>query len=201
VLKKNGLFNELQNKAIKSETEKVEMKDNIWYVDLSDVKEIVIPPGNYEIAELEKEVQKHIKDFTLVGNNVLMKCLLKSSKMFNFKSGLGKNMLGFTNYSEPNVEKIAHYNVNINSVNVIRIKCNIASGSFINGKPDHTIHSFFPLIPPGFKINEVVKNIIYYPINVRTLDVVTLTIVDQNDKIIDFHGEEITIRCHIKKYS
>jgi hypothetical protein len=198
VLKKKGLMNKLNE--VRSDTEKLDINENIWYADLSDVKSIEIPEGNYEISEIEKEVQKTVPDFKLVANNVLMKCSLTSSKVFNFvKGGLGSHMLGFTKFTEPDIEKLAHYNININNVNVIRIKCNIASGSFLNGRPDHTIHSFFPLVPPGYKLVEVPKNIIYFPINVRTLDVVTVTIVDQNDKAIDFHGEEITLRCHIRK--
>lgn len=202
LIRSMGLVRYLLQTEIRSDTEKIPMDQNIWYCKLDSPKTITIPEGNYEIEEIEKEVQKTIPDFKLVPNNVLMNCQLMSSKLFDFtKGGMGVDMLGFVEYTEPNIFVHARNKININNVNVIRIKCNIAAGSFINGKPDHTIHSFFPLIPPGYKLVEVVKNIIYYPINVRTLDVVTITIVDQNDRIVDFHGEEITLRCHIRKFS
>lgn len=202
VLTKKGLLSKLTDMNLQSETEKVNISDNIWYVDLTQENKIVIPEGNYEISEIEKEVQKTLPDFTLRGNNILMKCFIKSSVVFDFRrEGMGKNMLGFVKFTEPDIEHQAHYKININNINVIRIKCSIASGSYINGKLDHTIHSFFPLVPPGYKLVEVPKNIIYFPINIRQLDSATVSIVDQNDKVIDFNGEEITLRCHIRKIS
>lgn len=200
-IRTKGFFKSLILSSVSTDNEKINVNENIWYIDLNERKTIVIPEGSYEISEIEKEVVKTIPDFKLVPNNVLMNCTLKSSVMFDFNStdGLGTKMLGFTGFAEPNIWYYSSHKVNINNVNVIRIKCNIASGSFINGKPDHTIHSFFPLVPPGFKLVVVPQNIIYFPINVRTLDVVTITLVDQDDKIVSFHNEEITLRCHIKK--
>jgi len=158
------------------------------------------PQGTYEVVELSKEIQKQIPDFLLLADNYTMKeNLVCSSHVFDFtKPCLGSILLGFTGYSTPFVGFLSTNKININNINVIRVKCNIANGSYLNGEKSHTIHSFYPEAPPGFKIIEVPRNIIYFPVNKRTLDV-SITFADQNDKPIDFNGEETTITCHIKK--
>lgn len=61
------------------------------------------------------------------------------------------------------------------------------------------IHQFFPLVAPGYKIVECPRNVIYFPITKSTIDSITLTILDQNNQPINFRGEHISIRIHIKK--
>lgn len=189
-------------KLLKTTTGNINIEDgeDIYYYEEKDLKTITLPEGCYEVVDILREVQKSIPDFQLIINNKTMKCTLFSSMVFDFtKVGLGTDLLGFTGVSTPDQEYESKNKVNINNVNVIRIECNIASGSYLNGKPSHTIHEFYPSSPPGYKIIEVPKNIIYFPVTKRTLDSVTISLVDQNDNIINFNGEEITVRFHIVK--
>ena len=78
------------------------------------------------------------------------------------------------------------------------MECSITTGAYINNQKVHTIHEFFPSDPPGFKIIEVPKQIIYLPVFVRSIDNIQLRIVDQDGDLVDFLGEVITIRLHIK---
>ncbi len=71
-------------------------------------------------------------------------------------------------------------------------------GSYLNGQKVHTIHQFFPRVNPGFKIIEVPAKIIYLPISVQSIDFLELRIIDQDNNLIDFQGEEITVRIHVK---
>lgn len=82
-------------------------------------------------------------------------------------------------------------------VNVISIQCNIASGAFVNGARDHSIHQFFPAVEPGYNIIENPNPVIYFRTNVRTIDNITVRIVDQNGGPINFR-ETITVRLHLK---
>ena len=101
--------------------------------------------------------------------------------------------------SKPGVVYESEGRVMINHINSIRVHCNIASGAYLNGQPTHAIHEFYPEVPPGYKIIMVPSNIIYFPVNVRTLNVVSVTFKDQDGNNVSFNGEVVTLRLHIKK--
>ena len=88
--------------------------------------------------------------------------------------------------------------VNILKVNVIRIECNVVTGSFINNSSAHTIHEFSLNVMPGYKIIETPHNVIYLPVNTRRISSITVKVVDQDDNLINFRGETITLRLHLK---
>jgi hypothetical protein len=147
----------------------LEEGDDVYYYDMKEPITIEIPEGTYEILELTREVQKQIPDFTLVADNNTMKATLVSGNVFDFtKPSLGSVLLGFKGLSTPFIAFHSTNKININNINVIRVKCNIANGSYLNGNKSHTIHSFYPEAPPGYKIIEVPRNIIYFPVNKRT---------------------------------
>src|SRR5436190_14230215 len=50
-------------------------------------------------------------------------------------------------YYEEKKGVIPKQTVNI-IVNVIRVHCNIVSGSYLNGHENHAIYDFFPVVPP-----------------------------------------------------
>lgn len=88
----------------------------------------------------------------------------------------------------------------ITDIDVIRIECDIVSNSYINGKPCHTIHQFSHCkVPPGYKFIEVPQHIIYFPIKDKELRSIQISVVDQHGNLIDFRGEDISCRIHIKK--
>lgn len=178
----------------------LEEGDDLYYYDPKVLHTITVEEGSYEILEIVREIQKVMPDVILHADNKTMKATFTSSNVFDFtRPGLGTTLLGFYGTTIPGVPFKSKGKININNINVIRVKCDIADGSYLNGKKSHSIHSFYPQAPPGYKIIEVPKNIIYFPVNKRILDFVSITFADQQDKPIDFNGEETTITCHIKK--
>jgi hypothetical protein len=144
---------------------------------------------------------KHDLLITIQPNNNTLHSEVKCSKDVDFtpEDSIGP-ILGFQKRILSKFQSHTSDNtVNILKVNTIKIECNIVTSSYINGKPSHVIHTFFPTVPPGFKIVETPSNIIYLPINTRLIDNLSLKIVDQNGKLINFRQETVTVTLHLKK--
>ena len=90
--------------------------------------------------------------------------------------------------------------VNLNTINSIKVMCNIAQGSFSNHLQSHSIYEFFPSEITGSKVIQSPPNLIYYKLNKTNIDSITVHLVDQDHNPIDNFGETLTIVLHIKRY-
>lgn len=182
----------------------VDKGNNKFHVD---GKAITLPTGSYEIEDIEKFLRKKLSEseitFELKPNNNTLRSVIKCSKQINFtpKDSIGR-LLGFTERKlKANIEHSSELPIKILKINSLRVECNITSGAYINGKKVHTIHQFFPAVPPGYKIIEAPSHVIYLPVSVKSIDYIQLRIVDQDGDLVNFRGETITIRLHIKSIS
>lgn len=167
---------------------------------------IQIPTGSYEVESLARYLKKALSqkkvELELESNKNTLKCEIMCSQPIDFtKPNSIGSLLGFRNNEalKPNRIHISQLPADILKVNVIRVECNIITGSYLNNRPSHTIHQFSPRVPPGYKIVEVPQNVIYFPVTVKNIRTLNLSIIDQENNIINFRGETITIRLHIKK--
>lgn len=177
----------------------IDERNNKFYVDN---RVITIPTGSYEIEDIESYLQNVMSDISisLKPNNNELRSEIKCSHQVNFipEDSIGR-LLGFTNrILQPNVIHKSDLPVAILKVNALRVECNITTGAYINEQRVHTIHEFFPTVPPGYKIVEVPSHVIYLPISVRAIHNLQLKIVDQDGELVNFRGEIITIRLHVK---
>lgn len=186
----------------------VDVENNTFKVGSEVIK---IPVGAYEITDIEEYLQKKISELNLSkpnfncslvlhGNTNTLECEIKCTHEIDFTvpNSIG-SLLGFGNKKlAANKTNISSEPVNILKINAIKILCNITSGSYDNGQASHIIHEFFPAVPPGFKIIETPQNVIYLPINTNVITNITLKIVDQDGNLINFRGETVTIRLHLK---
>lgn len=157
-----------------------------------------IPVGSYEIDSLAEFLNPHYIE--LKDNPNTPHSHIRSSREIDFRptNSIAK-LLGFQpQILQANIEHVSDLPVNIFKVNTIRIECSVTTGAYINGKRVHTIHEFFPAVPPGYKIIEVPTSIIYLTIFVRSIEHIEVKIVDQDGDLIEFRGETITVRLHIK---
>lgn len=171
------------------------------------IKEIVIPVGSYEIDEIGAFLKKkfHEKDiqFSLRGNRNTMRCEIEAPDIaidFQRSDSIGQ-MLGFNQgILEPSTTvHESNQLVNIHHINSVRIDCDLTAGSYHNGQLSHTIYEFSPSVNPGYKINEQPRNLIYLPVVRQRINNINIRVVDQSGQLVDFRGETITCRIHIRK--
>lgn len=177
---------------------------------------IEIPLGTYELDAINKYVNDYLYNkhgnkiykapavrpkIDIKANNNTLKSEVKSTHTvyFDKPNSIG-SLLGFTKRTlAPNKWHFSDLPVNIMKVNVIRILTNITTGAYMNNNLVHTLHEFFPTVPSGYKINETPKNVIYLPVNVRRVTSISIKIVDQDNQLINFRGETISVRLHLRK--
>lgn len=180
--------------------------NHIYYDD--DDKIIEIPEGSYEIEDINTYIRNHFisshatdRHISITSNKNTLKTEVKANKRVNFaKSDSIGSLLGFTpRLLKPLVRHISDSPARIQKVNAICVECNLVTDSFMNGRSVHIIHEFFPTVPPGYKIIECPANVIYLPVNKRRIDSLSVKIVDQDGDLVNFRGEVITVRLHLKK--
>jgi hypothetical protein len=166
---------------------------------------IDIPEGSYEIVDINEYIQRNLKDnesITIEPNNNTLKSVLRIAANYkvdftttnSIRSVLGFNSKVYTaGYTES--ENI----VNIITINSVRVTSDIIGASYSNGTTGDIIYSFFPNVGPGYKIIEVPANLIYLPITTHTISSMETKLTDQNGKLLNLRGEEVSIRFHIRE--
>lgn len=169
-----------------------------------------IPEGCYEIDDINEYLQNHLKhkgvSVSIRADNTTLKTRIKSSELVDFtpEDSIAK-ILGFENRRLTTLEATSDNPADIFKVNTISVVCNLVSGSYVSdsecekAREGHIIHQLFPNVPPGFKIVENPTNLIYLPINSRIIDYIALHILDQDGNLVNFRGERVTVRLHLKK--
>ena len=114
---------------------------------------------------------------------------------FNHQNSLAK-VLGFTGTKYTEGFHESENVVNILSINSILVNIDIISGSYVNGTTKNTIYSFFPTVSPGYKIIESPVNLVY---TMDTIDILKVSITDQDDRLLNLRNENLTIRFHIRE--
>lgn len=181
----------------------VDERNNLFHLGN---KVIEIPTGSYEINDIAEYINNILAklyknvQIVLLANNITLKSSISSSDViyFNRDRSIG-GLLGFSKRELPaNVIHTSDLIVNIVKVITIRVECNIISGSYSNSTRSHILHEFSPTVAPGYKMVEVPRNLIYLPVNVKTISSLTVKIIDQDGDLINFRGETISIRVHLR---
>ena len=118
---------------------------------------------------------------------------------FTVENSIGST-LGFQPVILPYGRNTSHNIVNISNTNLVLVNVDIISGSYVNGGRSPAIYSFNPnKVSPGYKIDERPNPLRYYPVNRVSIDSVRVWLTDQNGKLIDLRGEQITVDLDIKE--
>lgn len=205
-----GLLGLYTSNAIRNVTE----DNNIIYYG---TKKLIIPPGAYEISELNKYIQTQLsnattknktyiseqemnKIFSLRANNNTLKVELQSTFDIDFtkQNSIGR-MLGFSpSKLKANQVHCSDLDVQIVKTTCIKVECNITSGAFTNSKPSHTVFVFDVSVEPGFRLVKEPHNIVYLPVTVQIIDSITLDLVNQHGEPVNLGEEEVTVVLQLK---
>jgi len=163
-----------------------------------------LPTGSYELSEIEAVIKHILTDskisFELKGNNNTLKCEMLCSESIDLSmpNNIGE-LLGFEKRTyDANVKHQSDKLVNITKTNCIYIESNLVMGSFNNGKQCHTIHEFYPNVPPGYKVIEIPTHLVFYSINCSSITHAEIILKNQDNELIDLRGEPVSIRLLIK---
>ena len=141
----------------------------------TDSGQIIIDLIVPELKACIKIAQGFSVDFTLAGS-------------INF-------LLGFSNSVLSPGINIADDIIKINDINSILINCDLITNSYVNGIQAPVIYSFFPNVPPGYKIIKELPRLEYVDVNRNSeIKSIRVWLTDQDGDLVNFRGETITIR-------
>lgn len=202
--------NEFKFKYVAKEKKK-DSKGKEVTVDVSKEKTIALPTGAYEVDDILKYLKQELATISINLTHEISvatsKVRLSFDQQIEWISGSVLDVIGFRRVGatartfKGRIGQWSDDIVRITNTDIIRVECDIVSGSYINGKHCHTIHQFSNCkVRPGYKFIEVPQHIIYLPIKERQqLRTIQISIVNQDGDLIDFRGEQISCRIHIKK--
>lgn len=170
---------------------------------------ILIPTGSYEIEAINEYIQKalnrngHPNLFEIKANTNTLKCIVHikspNTKVVFNRDNTVRDILGFDAVVLDTVgEHEGSHAVNILKVNSILVNCDVIDGSYLNSSKTPVLYSFFPNVPPGYKIVEKPSTVIYLPVSSPILDSIQIWMTDQNKEMLNIRNEVVTIRLHLK---
>lgn len=179
----------------------IDGRNNKFYYGDNNV--IEIPEGSYELQDicdfLENNMKNSVLKITCNNNTLKTRIFCTEDIHFNKDYSLGK-MLGFPRETlRANISKDSDFPVSILSTTIVRIECDIISGSYVNGTASHIIYEFVPNVPPGYRIIEIPKNLIYFPVNQHTINSINIRLLDSDNNLINLRGEEVQLYLHFRK--
>jgi len=89
--------------------------------------------------------------------------------------------------------------VNILSINSILVNVDVIGESYVNGRTQNTIYSFFPNVSTGYKIVENPRNLVYLPVILDKINKMETVVTDQNGKQLNLRGKKLAIRYHLRE--
>ena len=144
------------------------IKDKTNFIDLDGIGSvsnclgIEIPPGAYELIDINNAIQQELINscssgpdpkfkINIEADTISMKSVLTTSYSICFNSELN-TLLGFTNKGYSAGTHISEKPVMITTTDKVHLKCDCVDGSIVNGIREQILFSFNLSAPPGYKI-------------------------------------------------
>lgn len=112
------------------------------------------------------------------------------------------NLIGFSKQQnrifEANKAEWTDQTIKITNIDIIRVECDIIHSSY--RRNCHTIYSFNPHnVLHGHKLNAIPQHIVNLPIKNHRINFIRISLVDQDDRLVDFRNEQISVVFILKK--
>ena len=203
----NGIFN-------------VTSKNNKFYflksiTDKDGYIQITIPPGAYELENLNNEIKRLIIDeehytdpnypFTIKPNFSTLGSIIEISTQGPVISFLPddsiRDLLGFNKTTIFEEYNLSSYPVDIISFDNIFIETDIAKGMIFRGKRSGIIHNWSMNVNPGYKfIERFSGGITWYMMESKDIiSSICFKLKNENNQLVSFNGQSVTFRLSIKE--
>jgi len=178
-------------------------------IDGSQWVAIRIPEGSYDLIDIAEQIKIAMKRnghnddaIKITANTNTLKSIMEIQGDFivdlRVRNSIA-SVLGFRNQVYKEGIHESESVVNILSINSILVNSDIVGGSYVNGRTQNTIYSFFPNVSPGYKIVENPRNLVYLPVILDKISKMEKVVTDQNRKQLNLCGENLTIRYHLRE--
>jgi len=134
--------------------------------------DIRIPEGSYDLIDIAETIKISMKRNGHNGESIeitanTLKNVMEISNDFIVDFRLQRSIASVLGFAERAYKESLHESqnvVNILSINSILVNVDVIGGSYVNGKTQNTIYSFFPNVSPGYKFVESPRNLVYLPV-------------------------------------
>ena len=189
-----------------------EKNNQFTYYNSLTWKNFVIPPGAYEIKQINTVIQKtmeangdtpadHKYPITIEANKSTQKSEITCETGYKIDFTVDKNigrLLGFNRrILKESVSYTSDKVVDIMSIDKIHLNCDKVEGSILNGKPSSILYSFEIDKSPGYKIIKNPETILYKNITSDKIESLDFSVIDDDGNKVDFNNETITFTIQI----
>jgi len=179
----------------------------LYYSFEKNEYKIEIDDGAYEFDKIVEEIHSHfpkeeIKPIKLSLNLSTGKSLLEIKKGYkvDFKTSKLNDLLGYTKKVYTEGKHKSENGINITDLNSINIQCDIVKGIIVNGEQTNILYRFpSDTVPRYAKIIKEHQHPRYMDVTRSNFSNLQIRIIDKDDNLIDFHGEEIEMLLHLKQ--
>jgi len=89
--------------------------------------------------------------------------------------------------------------IHVFSVTNIGVTVSCCEGDYRNGQTSHVVYQFTPGVAPGYRLTETATTVTYHPVITDRLDEITVQVIDQDGRLVNFRDELISIRLHFRR--
>jgi len=207
----------------------IEGKNNLFkYFNGQDWKVISLQTGAYELDAINNEIKRQMRingdnaDIITISAeistlrsiiNILSAAAAAAAQAAGtaaaaqaeykvaFEAGTIASLLGFSDGVLNPGYNLSPNIVDIMPINTILVNLDIIQGSYVNGQASPAIYAFYPNVSPGYKIIERPSpSLTYFLLSRHDISRIRVWLTDQDGNMVDFRGERITLRIHIRRH-